>query len=178
MPPFGKIGRRAGARPLPIVMRVLVPANCQAEAAHQFIRRVGQWFGCVLRFAGLRGNAKPGPTQSCSRISPSRTAVRATVRSVFAIKLASESPATPNDQIALNFDPQSLTETDLLYFPPDLTGSGIPLTRGDFELEYASVIDAAASLDALYFRAILDRTPDSETGVTPILKGYTLRLSY
>ena len=105
-------------------------------------------------------------------------ATRATDKGVFAIKGAAESPATPVARVAINYDPQALTDTDLLYFPPDITGSGIPLARADFELEYASVISAAAVLNALYLRATFDRSPDSETGVTPILKAYTLRLSY
>ena len=103
------------------------------------------------------------------------TGVRKTDRTVFAIKAADEGPATGTPVLVVNFDPQN--STDLLYFPPDLTGSGLPLRREDFEFEYSFTPTSVTTLTGLVLRARLKRSPDSEGSVTPILRNYTLRLS-
>jgi hypothetical protein len=104
------------------------------------------------------------------------TAVLKTDRTVFAIKPAAEAPATSSDAVVVNFDPR--VSMDRLYFPPDLTGSGIPLDREDFEFSYAFTPAGVTSLTGLILRATLDRDPDVEGSVTPILRRYTLRISY
>lgn len=105
------------------------------------------------------------------------TGVRQDDHSVFAIKDAAEAPVTGGDVVVTNFDPR-IVDNDLLYFPPDLTGSGIPLGREDFEFEYAFVPADVTSLTGLILRATLERSPDVDGSVTPILRRYVLRLSY
>jgi hypothetical protein len=104
------------------------------------------------------------------------TSVRKTDRTVFTVKAADEGPVTATAAIVTNFDPE--TTTDRLYFPPDITGTGIPLDREDFEFEYSFTPTIATSLTSLILRATLDRSPDTEGSRTPILKSYTLRLSF
>jgi hypothetical protein len=104
------------------------------------------------------------------------TNVRKTDRTVFAVKAATEEPTTATAAIVVNFDPESAI--DRLYFPPDLSGTGLPLAREDFEFEYSFTPADVTSLTGLILRATLDRSPDAEGSLTPILRSYTLRLSF
>jgi hypothetical protein len=104
------------------------------------------------------------------------TGIRKTDHTTFAIKPAEEDPVTSSDKIVINFDPQEVE--DLMYFPPDITGAGLPLDREDFELEYAYIPSGTTSLTGLILRATLERTPELTEAATPILRSYSLRVSY
>jgi hypothetical protein len=106
------------------------------------------------------------------------TAVRKNDRTVFAIKPAAETPATAATALAVNFDPQNLTKTDLLYFPPDLSGSGAQLDREDFALEYTHVPTGTDVITGVKLRATFSRDRNALGSVTPILYSYNIRLSF
>jgi hypothetical protein len=105
------------------------------------------------------------------------TNTRKSDHSVFAIKRAAEAPTTATDVVVVNFDPQ--TSTDLLFLPPDLSAIGTkPYLREDFALEYVFIPTAVEALTGITLRATLERGADTDGSVTPILRGYTIRVSY
>jgi hypothetical protein len=129
-------------------------------------------------FAGYftRQEAFPAPMQQVSFRQLS-TNTRKTDHAVFAVKRAAETPATATDVVVVNFDPR--TSTDVLYLPPDLSALGTtPLLREDFALEYVFIPTAVEALTGIKLRATLERGVDTDGSVTPILRGYTIRVSY
>lgn len=147
--------------------RFLFPASSHPDATGETTNRFSNYF--------TRQTFALVPLQQIA-FQQLSTAVLKTDRAVFATKAAAEEPATGGDALVVNFDPRSAL--DRLYFPPDLTGSGIPLDREDFEFSYAFIPAGVTSLTGLILRATLERAPDVEGSVTPILRRYTLRLSY
>ena len=131
----------------------------------------------VGKFAGFlsRQTANLGPM---SQIPYRQLTVntRKTDRTVFALKAAAEAPTTSQPVIVVNFDPRD--SSDILYFPPDLTGSNLPLSREDFELDYAFIPTNVAPLTGLLLRATLERDPGVTASVSPLLKSYSVRVSY
>lgn len=129
------------------------------------------------RFAGFftRQTAFLSPmTQMTFRQFSTNT--RRTDRTVFAVKAAAEAPATSDPVVAVNFDPRD--SDDLLYFPPDLTGSNLPLDREDFELDYAFIPTSVAALTGITLRATLTRDAQFDGSISPFLKSYNIRVSY
>jgi hypothetical protein len=104
------------------------------------------------------------------------TNTRKTDRTVFALKAAAEAPATSDPVIVVNFDPRDTD--DLLYFPPDLTGSNLPLSREDFELDYAFIPTSVTALTGIKLRATLERDPSAQGSISPLLQAYSIRVSY
>lgn len=147
--------------------RFIMPALRHPEASGSFGNKFANYFTKQTAFL-----------QAMTQI-PFRqltTSVRKTDKTVFAIKEASESPTTATAVVAVNFDPQD--SLDILYMPPDILGTEIPLSREDFAIEYAYIPTGADTITGVKLRATFMRDPNASGSVTPILYNYSVRLAY
>lgn len=148
--------------------RFLLPAEQHPDATAETTDKFAHFFARQVAFL------QPMQQVTFQQLT---TGIRKTDRTVFAIKPAATEPVSGADVLVLNYDPGT-TGADLLYFPPDVSGSGLPLAREDFEFEYAFLPADVTTLTGLILRATLHRSPDAEGSLTPILRRYTLRFSY